>query len=183
MATFPNCPDLPEIRGGIGKNHLPGHKDPCHWEYSFYYIPGSGMFDGEGSERRWSIENEIAQSAQQMGPGQRHDALVYHNSDYNIQKTFGMGTSQLGYGDQLRPNTLIAALLSRRLARAAESEKTVSSALEQMNKTMNIKKRPILEWKSTEEAFLRDLVSPTPMKEKKLVSPYAPAKDNGTLFL
>lgn len=92
MEKFPKKHEFPEIRGGIGMKHLPGHKDECHWKFSFYFIPGAGRFEGETSERRWSIDDLLREMTQQMGSGHRRDTMAYHNNDFNIQKVFKIGT-------------------------------------------------------------------------------------------
>ena len=98
MLDFPDAPpqsDWPHMMRAIPKGHEPGHQPSCISEYSFHWLPGSGMSEGEGPERRWAIQNAIAFSARAMGPGYRHDLLNMHNGDFNIQKTFKLGASNI----------------------------------------------------------------------------------------
>ena len=53
------------------------------------------MTDGEAPERRWASDNAISRSLREMSSGHRHDAHNVHTGDYNMQKTFGIGTSHL----------------------------------------------------------------------------------------
>lgn len=92
MSLWPDSVPLPLMRRCVPKYHLIGHKESCRWLHSFWYMPGVGMTDGEAPERRWASDNAIARSTREMGFGHRHDILNWHSSDYNIQKTFKLGT-------------------------------------------------------------------------------------------
>ena len=88
MKDFPGCPEFPDVIGAVPKGHEPGHTPSCQARFSFHWLFGSGMCDGEAPERRWSVQNNIAKSTREMGPGYRHDLLNMHNGDFNMQKLF-----------------------------------------------------------------------------------------------
>ncbi|KAJ7702614.1 hypothetical protein B0H14DRAFT_2648051, partial [Mycena olivaceomarginata] len=63
--------------------HILGHKWPCHSPYSFHWMWGAGMTNGEDVEQNWEFTNGAAGSTKMMGPGGRHAFLeglfVFHN--------------------------------------------------------------------------------------------------------
>ncbi|KAJ7024853.1 hypothetical protein C8F04DRAFT_1269860 [Mycena alexandri] len=63
--------------------HMLGHKWPCHSPFSFHWMWGAGMTDGEVVEQNWEFTNGAAGSTKMMGPGGRHAFLeglfAYHN--------------------------------------------------------------------------------------------------------
>jgi hypothetical protein len=63
--------------------HIPGHKWPCHSPFSFHWMWGAGMTDGEVIEQNWEFTNGAAGSTKMMGPGGRHAFLEglfgFHN--------------------------------------------------------------------------------------------------------
>ncbi|KIY71058.1 hypothetical protein CYLTODRAFT_391041 [Cylindrobasidium torrendii FP15055 ss-10] len=73
----------------IGKFHLGGHIRKCLFRYSWHFMPGAGLADGEASERKWANTNPTATSTREMGAGSRADTLDDHIGDANWQKTTG----------------------------------------------------------------------------------------------
>ncbi|KAK7018251.1 CxC2 domain-containing protein [Favolaschia claudopus] len=63
--------------------HILGHKWPCHSPYSFHWMWGAGMTNGEDVEQNWEFTNGAAGSTKMMGPGGRHAFLeglfAFHN--------------------------------------------------------------------------------------------------------
>ncbi|KAJ7799347.1 hypothetical protein B0H14DRAFT_2185738, partial [Mycena olivaceomarginata] len=63
--------------------HILGHKWPCHSPFSFHWMWGAGMTDGEDVEQNWDFTNGAAPSTKMMGPGGRHAFLeglfAFHN--------------------------------------------------------------------------------------------------------
>ncbi|KAF7359952.1 CxC2 domain-containing protein [Mycena venus] len=55
--------------------HLLGHKWPCHSPFSFHWMWGAGMTNGEDVEQNWEFTNGAAGSTKMMGPGGRHAFL------------------------------------------------------------------------------------------------------------
>ncbi len=75
---------------GIGKFHLPAHIPSCRFKYSFNWLPGVGMTDGEALERIWSFLNALAKRAKEMTSGHRHDFLNDVFNDMNIRRLCGL---------------------------------------------------------------------------------------------
>ncbi|KAH7904972.1 hypothetical protein BJ138DRAFT_1118902 [Hygrophoropsis aurantiaca] len=61
--------------------------------YSFHYVPGVGVTDGEAAERLWAPHNALGNSTKTQGPGSRHDVLDDHFGFWNWLKYIGMGSS------------------------------------------------------------------------------------------
>lgn len=63
--------------------HMLSHRSPCHSPYSFHWMWGAGMTDGEDVEQNWEFTNGAAGSTKMMGPGGRHAFLeglfAFHN--------------------------------------------------------------------------------------------------------
>jgi hypothetical protein len=63
--------------------HILGHKWPCHSPFSFHWMWGAGMTNGEDVEQNWEFTNGAAGSTKMMGPGGRHAFLEglfgFHN--------------------------------------------------------------------------------------------------------
>ncbi|KAJ3522971.1 hypothetical protein NM688_g8797 [Phlebia brevispora] len=81
---------FPRTTAGVGKFHLPSHKQECQYKYAFQLLPGVGQTDGEASERIWSNTNQVAPRAREMAEGHRLDTLNLHYSDMNVQRTHGL---------------------------------------------------------------------------------------------
>jgi hypothetical protein len=75
--------------------HILGHKWPCHSPFSFHWMWGAGMTDGEDVEQNWDFTNGAAGSTKMMGPGGRHAFLeglfAFHNwmRTVSYRKVFG----------------------------------------------------------------------------------------------
>lgn len=83
---------------GIGKFHLPGHKELCRNWLSLAYILYAGMNDGEGAERAWAGLNPAATSIREMGPGTMRDTIDFYCGFWNWQKHVGTRTYILWTG-------------------------------------------------------------------------------------
>ncbi|KAJ7938476.1 hypothetical protein B0H13DRAFT_1587566, partial [Mycena leptocephala] len=63
--------------------HLPTHKALCLAIYSFHFMWGAGLTNGEGVEQNWKFSNGATASTKKMGPGSRHAVLEdiwgFHN--------------------------------------------------------------------------------------------------------
>ena len=75
---------------GVGKFHLPAHRQDCRAGWSFNLLPGSAMTDGEAAERVWSSVNHLALRTREMNPGHRHDVMNAYYSDQNIRRVHNM---------------------------------------------------------------------------------------------
>ncbi|TFK79156.1 hypothetical protein K466DRAFT_506060, partial [Polyporus arcularius HHB13444] len=96
QTNFPNLLSirldyLPFTLPGIGKFHAPAHTASCRCKYSYNYLPGVGMTDGEAAERIWAILNHLAARTKEMSPGHRHDVINHFYSDMNIRRLHGIG--------------------------------------------------------------------------------------------
>jgi hypothetical protein len=75
--------------------HILGHRWPCHSPFSFHWMWGAGMTDGEDVEQNWEFTNGAASSTKMMGPGGRHAFLEglfgFHNwmRTVSYRKVFG----------------------------------------------------------------------------------------------
>ena len=84
---------FPWTLSGVGKFHLPGHKGSCRYKWSFNFLPGSCMTDGEAAERVWSMLNFLGLRTREMNPGHRHDVINMFYSYLNVNRLHGMGRS------------------------------------------------------------------------------------------
>ena len=75
----------------IGKFHLPAHKPSCRYKFSFNFLRGAGVTDGEASERIWAVLNSYATRAKEMTWGHRHDTLNDVWNDFNVRRVHSMG--------------------------------------------------------------------------------------------
>ncbi|EMD40257.1 hypothetical protein CERSUDRAFT_28712, partial [Gelatoporia subvermispora B] len=82
--------DHVNIRWAIPKEHLAVH-GPNHSQFSLNFLPFVGRTYGEGIESSWAHINPVALSAQEMGPGMRHEVLDDHWGAWNWRKVAGMG--------------------------------------------------------------------------------------------
>lgn len=78
----------------VPKFHLPGHIAKCSSLFSFNYLPGVGMTDGEGPERIWSVMNPFGNRTREMSAGHRHNVINEAISDGNWRKTQSLGKSE-----------------------------------------------------------------------------------------
>ena len=82
---------FPPTVPAVGKFHLPIHKPSYWYKFSFHWLPGVGMTDGEAPERIWAILNAISGSMWEMTSGHRHNVINDHHSDMNVWWTHGIG--------------------------------------------------------------------------------------------
>lgn len=85
MKAFPVIPKL----------HEPGHGSTGHEQFSFNWIPGVGLTDGECPERIWAAHNALGNATKTQGPGSRQDVIDDHIGFWNWLKYTGMGKSTL----------------------------------------------------------------------------------------
>ncbi|KAJ6452354.1 hypothetical protein C8R47DRAFT_998112, partial [Mycena vitilis] len=87
MGGLPDWMHLNRLRTAIWWKvpnfHILGHKWRCHSPFSFHWMWGAGMTDGEDVEQNWEFTNGAAGSTKMMGPGGRHAFLeglfAFHN--------------------------------------------------------------------------------------------------------
>lgn len=77
----------------IGKFHLPRHCGKCRYKFSFNFLPGVAITDGEAPERIWSSLNALGQRTREMSAGHRHNVINEYYSDMNWKRTQGLGMS------------------------------------------------------------------------------------------
>ena len=87
----------PWTLAGVGKFHLVGHKPSCRYKWSFNYLPGSAMTDGEAAERVWAVLNFLGLRTREMNPGHRHDVMNQFYSYMNVNRVHGIGGCHQGY--------------------------------------------------------------------------------------
>ncbi|KAF7306305.1 CxC2 domain-containing protein [Mycena indigotica] len=134
------------VRFAIPKMHIKGHLLLCQIFFSLLLILGSGMTDGEGIERPWSMIGGIAASTRVCGPGSRWDQLDDHWSFWNWLKTLGL-----------------ALLLRRRMDRAIEECEKQEQDFETL--TLGHADRA-LQWKQQVDEFEADNSKPNPYESK-----------------
>ena len=81
---------FPYTLAGIGKFHAPAHTASCRTAYSYNFLPGVGMTDGEALERIWSVFNALATRTKEMSSGHRHDVINDFHSDMNVRRVHAM---------------------------------------------------------------------------------------------
>lgn len=83
--------DFPPTTAAVGKFHAPAHEQKCRYKFSFNWLPGVGMTDGEAPERIWSTLNAIASRTKEMSGGHRHDVINDFHSDMNARRVHSIG--------------------------------------------------------------------------------------------
>lgn len=63
------------------------------FKFSFNWLPGVAMTDGEAPERIWAILNGLASRTQEMSSGHRHDIINDFYGDWNVRRVHGIGLS------------------------------------------------------------------------------------------
>ena len=81
---------FPPTLVAIGKFHLPAHKASCRFKFSYNFLPGVGMTDGEASERIWAVLNSWSTRTKEMTWGHRHDVLNDVLNDMNVHRVHAM---------------------------------------------------------------------------------------------
>ncbi|KAJ3557540.1 hypothetical protein NM688_g1418 [Phlebia brevispora] len=128
---------------GIGKFHLPAHAPQCRYKYSFRYLRGVGMTDGEAVERVWSGLNGISLRTREMASGHRHDTINDFHEYKNTERT------------HRTPDHL-----ARKLADAMKMLETAKGHLETLeyqvitNKEHKLGPEKLQEWKLEEKEWL-----------------------------
>ncbi|KAI1786196.1 hypothetical protein LXA43DRAFT_898439, partial [Ganoderma leucocontextum] len=84
--------ELPNIRAGVGKYHLPMHTKECQKKFSLHLLPGACMDDGEWDERHWGIISPLSRRLKEMSVGHREDTMNDISNDQNVQRIHGMVT-------------------------------------------------------------------------------------------
>ncbi|PCH34427.1 hypothetical protein WOLCODRAFT_62365 [Wolfiporia cocos MD-104 SS10] len=113
---------FPNIVRAIGKFHLPAHKALCRWKFSYHWLPGVGMTDGEAPERIWATLNALGARTREMTAGHRHDVINDHHSDMNVRQVHGIGSYLSGMGISGRLNIIAAKDLAKKHSQAIEQE-------------------------------------------------------------
>ncbi|TBU25756.1 hypothetical protein BD311DRAFT_780148 [Dichomitus squalens] len=111
---------FPYTLPAIGKFHAPAHVSSCRTAYSYNFLPGVGMTDGEALERIWALYNALALRTKEMSSGHRHDVINDFHSDMNVRRLHAMPTT-----------------LSDRLARAIEHEERTADYLQALEDTID----------------------------------------------
>ncbi len=81
---------FPYTLAGVGKFHIPAHNASCRYKFSFHFLPGVGMTDGEAPERIWATLNALGLRTREMSSGHRHDVINNFHTDMNIKRTHDM---------------------------------------------------------------------------------------------
>ncbi|KAF7325870.1 hypothetical protein MKEN_00437800 [Mycena kentingensis (nom. inval.)] len=74
----------------VPKMHIKGHIRICQLLFALGLLLGSGLTDGEGIERSWSVLGGVAGSTRVSGPGARADLLDDHLAFCNWRKLIGL---------------------------------------------------------------------------------------------
>ncbi|KAI0713022.1 hypothetical protein C8T65DRAFT_695089 [Cerioporus squamosus] len=171
QTNFPNLLSirldyLPFTLPGIGKFHAPAHTVSCRCKYSYNYLPGVGMTDGEAAERIWAILNHLAARTKEMSPGHRHDVINHFYNDMNVRRLHGI--SNIGFA---------AALLLKRWLRARDFAAETHQYL--MTLEQSIPPTILAEWHAQEAEWKErvlhieeeiNLESPYELKQDKALS-------------
>ncbi|KAJ7119307.1 hypothetical protein C8R43DRAFT_1090958 [Mycena crocata] len=67
--------------------HMLGHKPPCHSPFSFHWMWGAEVTDGEDVEQNWEFTNGAAGSTKMMGLGARAAFLEFLFGFHNWMRT------------------------------------------------------------------------------------------------
>ncbi|ETW79409.1 hypothetical protein HETIRDRAFT_322626 [Heterobasidion irregulare TC 32-1] len=149
---------FPTTVAAVGKFHLPAHKASCRYKFSYHWLPGVGMTDGEAPERIWAILNDIGGSTREMTSGHRHDVINDHHSDMNVRRTHSIVKATSKKYDQARTEYVRA-----------------KDALQRLE--TQIEPGTLAQWKVEEQNWLEKVVD---MKQHDtLHNPYEPRNDKG----
>ncbi|EMD32484.1 hypothetical protein CERSUDRAFT_118810 [Gelatoporia subvermispora B] len=147
---------FPKTLSVIGKFHLPAHTASCRYKFSYYWMPGAGMTDGEAPERIWSVLNGLAARTREMAAGHRHDIINDHHSDMNVRRVHTMARSlTVKHDEALKQSALISDELQRLEAKLPSDK--------------------LKEWKRIEADYLRKVVDLA--THEGLDNPYEMHKD------
>ncbi|EJF55967.1 hypothetical protein DICSQDRAFT_150671 [Dichomitus squalens LYAD-421 SS1] len=145
-----------ELLSAVGKFHLPAHIQACRFKFSYYYLRGVGMTDGEALERIWSILNSLAARTKEMTPGHRHDVLNDFLGDMNVRKLHS-----------------IARTLADRYEKARRQLATMEETMQKLEENFTVDE--IVAMQAEEAQWLADVRDLD--KHKKLKNPYEVKED------
>lgn len=167
---------FPKMLAVIRKFHLPAHNASCRYKFSYYWMPGAGMTDGEAPERIWAVLNGLACRTREMAAGHRHDIINDHHSDMNTRRTHDMGTYQAIYiCDSINDSNEPARALCVKHDEALIHSGATDDEVERLES--NIPKPTLKNWKDREAEYLRKVVSLSTHKD--LDNPYEVQKEKG----
>lgn len=83
--------NLPQLQGYVGGWHVNAHKSECRVKQSPEFHPGAGRYEGEGMERVWAWNNDLAVRTKEMTPGHRQDVLNDQYSDAHVRHVHNLG--------------------------------------------------------------------------------------------
>ncbi|OCH89243.1 hypothetical protein OBBRIDRAFT_804820 [Obba rivulosa] len=126
---------FPKMLSVIGKFHLPAHNSSCRYKFSYYWMPGAAMTDGEAPECIWAVLNGLAARTREMAAGHRHDIINDHHSDMNTREARDLA------------------------AKHKVAKRECEAVREEVNKIeAQVADETLREWKRDEEVYLRDVV-------------------------
>lgn len=171
--------EVPRTIAAVGKFHLAAHIPACRFKFSYHYLPGAAMTDGEGSERIWAIMNKLSSSTQEMLSGHRHDRINHHHADMNVRRLHSSG--ELGYINALRADLLMSCV-------ATTTAKGYRTALKHWaerhefvkNLERVMKKEQVAACREKERKFVEDVVDMA--KHATLENIYEPNKGKGESY-
>ena len=136
---------MPWTIPAIGKFHAPAHTVTCRCKYSYNYLPGVGMTDGEAAERIWAVLNNLAARTKEMSSGHRHDVINDFHSDMNVRRVHGLRECPLCVSSTCSDmDHILANLLVKRYKRAVEQSTRSSEHLNEIEE--NIPKKSTTAW-------------------------------------
>lgn len=166
---------FPWTMAAVGKFHLPAHILSCRFKFSFNWLPGSAMTDGEATERIWAQLNAIGKSTREMTPGHRHDAINDHHSDMNTRRVHGIGARVRLCRLSIFTDYCTAKATAKKHDDAEHYLKKAEKELAKVEKDLPPATRA--SWEAEEAQWLKDVVDIK--KHKNLKNPYEPDKEKG----
>ncbi|KAJ3552341.1 hypothetical protein NM688_g4199 [Phlebia brevispora] len=153
---------FPNTIPGVGKFHLPAHITYCRYKFSFHYLPGAAMIDGESNERMWAGLNEFANRTREMSAGHRQDVINFFFADQNFKRQNAM-----------------AKTLRRKWDAAVEHSQKVKTYVANLEKEIersSIGAAQLRRWKRRELDWLDKVVDMK--KHEDLENPYEPEQED-----
>ncbi|KAI0743712.1 hypothetical protein C8Q80DRAFT_1122124 [Daedaleopsis nitida] len=168
---------FPPMLIAIGKFHLPAHIPSCCFKFSYNFLPGIGMTDGEALEHIWSILDGLTSCMKEMGPGHRHGVTNNFYNDMNIRRTNNLGKLIISVRSRdpkpRRAAIELSSKLKRALLQRAESDKHFQNVQASFSHLENV--RMAME----EQVWLSDMIHLD--KHKDLKNPYELKIDRGLM--
>jgi hypothetical protein len=87
-----NAKLFPWTMAVVGKFHFAAHKLDCRTRFSFNYLPGVGVVDGEASKRMWATLSQFSKRTREMNPGYRRDSINNLYRDLCFRRVHSIGT-------------------------------------------------------------------------------------------